>query len=291
MFGTPTGRPVVVAVDGSPSADRALTWAVREAQAERRALRVVHVWDASAGAFGYIPPDYEALRTAAEELLDDAVVQARESAPDLDVTGVLAHGAPTPTLLDNAADASVLVVGSHGKGGFAGLLLGSTSIEASAHATVPVVVVRGERSPAWDGPVVVGLDGSELSTAALDFGFEAASRRNEGLTVLYAWNLPNPYVPDVITVLADESAVSTQARLTMAETLAGWREKYPDVAVTEVAVRGHPVDALVEASTRSGLVVVGSRGRGGFRGMLLGSVSQGVLRHAACPVAVVRRPT
>ena len=126
----------------------------------------------------------------------------------------------------------------------------------------------------------------------------SATNTPEGLTMARASEMPavrgiwlrdGSFIAAPVT-FADESAVSVQARLTMAETLAGWREKYPDVAVTEVAVRGHPVDALVDASTRAGLVVVGSRGRGGFRGMLLGSVSQGVLRHSAGPVAVVRAP-
>lgn len=304
MVGVPAGRPVVVGVDGTPASRRALTWAVQEARAQRRSLRLLHAWDISAAASGYVPPDVEGARAAAGAVLDEATGQvadlARGLAPGLAVTPALVQGPTARVLTEESAHAALVVLGSHAHGALAGLLLGSTSVEVAAHADCPVVVVpgaghdRGHRGEdaaevRWAGPVLVGVDGSQLSAPALEVAFEAASRRREGLTVLYAWSVPSPYLPEAVVVLADEAATSRQARLTVAESLAGWRERFPDVAVTEVVLHGHPVDALVAASADAALLVVGSHGRGGFRGMLLGSVSQAVMRHAVCPVAVVRR--
>jgi nucleotide-binding universal stress UspA family protein len=140
------------------------------------------------------------------------------------------------------------------------------------------------------GRVVVGVDGSELSTQALAFAFDEASLLGIGLTALHAWDVPffdvpghgGAGVPGAVREFKGE-----ELRL-LSESLSGWREKYPDVDVRQTLVHEEPVKALVEASSGAALIVVGSRGRGGFRSMLLGSVSHAMVHHARCPVAVVR---
>lgn len=284
------GSPVVVAVDGSACGEKALAWAVDEALAEHRAVRVVHSWEVVVSGYVPVPSEIEIVHDAAKAVLAAAVDAVHDLAPGLHVEGRLVHGGAGHAILEESRDAALVVTGSRGRGGFRGLLLGSTSVEVTAHATVPVVVVRGQDAEAsWRrAPVVCGVDGSEVSEAALGFAFEAAARRGEGLTVVNAWQLPNPYAEGVYSVLADELPLVEGARLALAESLAGWREKYPDVPVTQVVERGHPVDVLCDQARGAALLVVGSRGRGGFRGLLLGSTSHGIVRHSPCPVAVVR---
>ena len=286
------GSPIVVGIDGSMASLVGLAWATHEATRHRLPVRLVHAWEVPVPGYVPVPASVDLVRESAEAVLSDAVTKATEWAPDIDVDGVLAHGPAPRVLVDQGADAAMVVVGSHGRGGFARLLLGSSSSAVAAHATVPVVVTRGT-SPdeAWrPGPVVVGVDGSAVSESAIDFAFSAASLRRQGLVAVHAWAQPDPFVDEAYAVLSEAATRQTEARLAVSESLAGWRDKYPDVAVTEVIADGHPVDALlreVEESSAA-LLVVGSRGRGGFAGLLLGSVSRGVLHHAACPVAVVR---
>ncbi|MFC7615699.1 universal stress protein [Actinokineospora soli] len=185
---------------------------------------------------------------------------------DVDVTGDMPESAPVPALLRQ--DACLVVLGSRGLGGFGGLLLGSTAVQVAAHARCPVVVVRGERS----GDVVVGVDGSAHSVEAIAFAFGEAQRLGAGVVAVTA------------------GSQEDEAARALAESVAGWAERYPDVPVRRSVVRGHAARALVDAAADAALLVVGSRGAGGFRGMLLGSVSQGVLHHATCPVAIVRSP-
>jgi nucleotide-binding universal stress UspA family protein len=287
-----TGRPIVVGIDGSDESYVGLAWAVHEARHQRRPLRLVHAWEVPVPGYVPVPASVDLVRESAEAVLSDAVTKAEEWAGGVRVQGLLVHGPAGRVLIDQGSDAAMVVVGSHGRGGFARLLLGSSSGAVAAHAEVPVVVTRGTvADEAWRlGPVVVGVDGSAVSEAAIDFAFAAASLRGRGLVVVHAWSQPDPFVDEAYAVLSEASTRQTEARLAVSESLAGWREKYPDVEITEVIADGHPVDALLaEASAaRAALVVVGSRGRGGFAGLLLGSVSRGVLHHATCPVAVVR---
>lgn len=286
------GRPVVAGVDGSAAAWQALAWAAREAEHEHRALRVVHAWEVPLPGYAPVPEAVDAMHDAGELLLREATTKASEWAPSLVVTGRLSHGPAARVLVDEGRDAAMVVIGSHGRGGFARLLLGSVSDAVAMHAGVPVVVVRGKATDAaWrPGTVVVGVDGSEISDDAVDAAFLAASRRAGELVVVHAWRRPDPLVDEAYAVLAEPSARETESRLAIAESIAGLREKYPDVRVTQQVAGTHPVQALVDAARErdAALLVVGSRGRGGFAGLLLGSVSRGVLHHATCPVMVVR---
>ncbi|GAA2394135.1 hypothetical protein GCM10010170_107780 [Dactylosporangium salmoneum] len=162
------------------------------------------------------------------------------------------------------------MVGHRGRGGFTGMLLGSVGVALAAHATCPTVVVRrGSEGGTAAGRVVVGVDGSHEGELALEFAFDHASAYGAGLTALHVYDRP-----------AENHS--------LAEVVGRWTEKYPDVNARYHGVLGRAAEALVDHSQGALLLAVGSRGRGGFTGMLLGSVSQAAIRHATCPVAVVK---
>ena len=291
---------IVVAYDGSESSRLALTWGLGAARAHRLDVLVVHALDESARvgdglvAGGYTGSARQVIRDSVDELLLKATDTARLEFPSVPVETHIVYGPAVTGLLDLVADAEMCVVGSRGRGGFAGLLLGSTSVELTAHATCPVVVVRSQQSAepgSESGRVVVGVDGSDSGAAAVAFAFEEASLRGVALTAIHTWELPFVEVPllagpDRVESLYGESE-SSEGRL-IAEALSGWQERYPDVSVRRKLLRGTAAQALIEASPGAELLVVGSRGRGGFRSLLLGSVSHAVLHHALSPVAVVR---
>lgn len=293
MTRTSPAAPIVVGVDDSPPSRDALQWAAEDAQAQQRPLRIVHafIWPLMNVALGPPAGDPDGgggLRAEAERLLIEAEAAARATAPDIAVTTGLVTGAATGVLLDQARDAELVVLGNRGVGGFLGLLVGSVGVALAAHAPCPVIVVRprpGNASPPSSRRVVVGVDGSDTSLLALEFAFRAAAQRGVGLTTLRSLELPIPFDPSVMDAV-DENE-DAQRRL-LSEALEDQHKKFPDVDVHSTVVRNHPGHALVVESSGAELVVVGSRGRGGFRGMLLGSVSQAVLHHAECPVAVVR---
>jgi len=186
--------------------------------------------------------------------------------------------------------AAVLVLGDRGAGGLARLTAGSVAVHVATHAECPVVVVREPGPAASDMPVVLGVDGSSAETgetgeASVAFAFDAAARRQVPLVAVHAWR--DLMIDPGLEAALDLDAVDEHEIL--AERLAGWAEKYPEVPVQSRVVRGRAARALVDASARAQLVVVGSRGRNGLAGILLGSVSRAVLLHAHCPVAVVHR--
>lgn len=286
---TSTHQPVVAGVDGSESALQAVGWAADEAKRRGTGLRLVHAYEIPAG----YPPgfvDSQMLYDAIVEQGDNWLTQAREVAekavPGLDVEVVATKASPVVTLLRQSESASLLVLGSRGLGGFTGLLVGSTAVELTARADCPVVIVRG---PGADGPVVVGVDGTPVGEPAIEFAFAAASARDVDLVAVHTWT-------DLLLEIAfgggadalDMSRVAEEAEELLAERLAGWQERYPDVRVTRQVSRERASRALLRHAEGAGLVVVGSRGRGGFRGLLLGSTSQHLVYHAPCPVAVVR---
>jgi len=151
-----------------------------------------------------------------------------------------------------------------------------------------VLVVRGEERP--DGPVVVGVDGSELSRLALDFAFEEAALRGVELVAVLAFSHPTAHGRGaMLPPVYDLDAYEAEQRSLLAEAVAAVRDRHPGVPVSERVVRGSAAKVLVGESQAAQLVVVGARGRGGFKGLLLGSVSQAVLRHSASPLAIVRQ--
>jgi len=288
----PRRRPLVVGVDGSPTSRQAVTWAAEEAARRSVPLELVAVvpvpslvpWTLLAG----VPvPSEEALERAAAAHLAEAVADLRAIRPDADVSTRCVHGPPGPTLVDLSVDASLLVVGHRGQGGFEQILLGSVAAHVASRSRCPVVVAR----PLMDRTaprVVVGIDGSAASVAAARFAFDAASARGHELVALHAWSDPGRHLVRGWADAEWRRAVETQALIGLSETLAGEREAHPDVLVTQRLVHEHPIAALAQASTEAGLLVLGSHGVGAIAGVLLGSVTHEMLRLSRCPVAIVR---
>lgn len=282
---------IVVGVDGSANSDAAVDWAATEAH--RRDLPL-HLYSAAMRRFQggdamiVVPELLETVtaeaQAAADLLLEAASARVREQAPELTVTKERGLDFPARALVDLSSNADTIVVGRSRHGGRVGAVLGSIAQQVVTHAHCPVVVVREPSDEASTRGVVVGVDGSADSEIALSYAFEQASRRGVPLSVVHVWwNLPSSRI--TMDFQQDES---DHARLALSEALVGWGEKFPDVEVRSSTPRGETVLALTEAARDAELLVVGSRGRGGFRSLLLGSVSQGVLHHAPCPVAVVR---
>jgi nucleotide-binding universal stress UspA family protein len=285
-----TNRPVVVGIDGSASSDAALRWAVGAARRRHTRLRLVHAvdWSRSAASSAADAPSIDLLRDLGWSVLTTAMADLEDG--DVAVETHLGDGRPAPVLLDEGRHAQLLVLGSRGRSDLVGLLSGSTSLQVAMHATCPVVVVRADgrdRSTGRSaGRVVVGVDGTEVSEPAIRFGFEEAADQGVGLTALHAWDWPYP--DDGASREGQWAAAQEAEEAVLAERLAGWSEKYPDVHVTRVTRRADPAWALVHESAGAALTVVGTRGSGGFSGLMLGSVSHAVLHHADGPVAVVR---
>jgi nucleotide-binding universal stress UspA family protein len=224
-----------------------------------------------------------------ETLVNDLVEECRALVENIEVHGVVTTGEPVDVLEQVSANANLLVLGSSGHGTVHHVLLGSTSAELVRLAQVPIVVVRGTDHPAKQGRVVVGVDGSETSTRAVDFAYDFASRHNAELVAVHAWSdLPMDALATVREWDVNWDEVSKQAHVVLAEALAGHSVRYPDVRVRKVVTMSKPVEGLLEQAENADLVVVGSHGRGAVRRMLLGSVSHAVLHYAKCPVAVLR---
>lgn len=281
---------VVVGYDGSESSTRAAQWAATEAADRGRGLTLVHAIlpPVTTGGLGIgLPPSLdlvEQLEAQAKDQLDDFAA----TLPGTDIQTLVSVGAPSAVMLEASESADLVVVGSRGRGGFSGLLLGSVGAQVAAHAACPVAVIR-QLAPASGRSVVVGIDGSPAAEAALAFAFDEASHHGWSLVAVHAWDVPaydllivpNGPVPIPLTDVADD-----EIRLT-AEVLAGFRDDYPDVDVEEQLVRGPAVASLVTASTGAAMVVVGTHGHGPAMGALLGSVSNGLLHKATVPVVVV----
>ncbi len=269
---------IVVGVDGSTSGDAALMWAIDEAERQGKPLHLIHARDDDgfwirAGAY---PPDDVAGRP--DTILGSRMLLAQERSPKLEVTCEAAAVTAAAALIERSGAAQLLVVGSRGRGTLRGALLGSVSRQVSAHAACPVIVVADESYRWREGAgVVVGVDGSAASALAAEFAFERAADRDLPLIGVTAW-----WGSDETDQIGREHLLSN--------TLAPLQEKYPDVVVQRRVARAHPVDALVAASAGGQLMVVGSRGAGGFRGLVLGSVSHRILQRSHCPVAVIRPP-
>jgi nucleotide-binding universal stress UspA family protein len=220
----------------------------------------------------------------------EAVERARATAPEVDVSRAVVTGDPLTVLEAQSRAAELVVVGSRGMGGFVGLLVGSTAVHLAAHSRCPVLVVREE--PSADAPVVLGVDGSAAGERAVEFAFAEAELRKAPLVAVHAWttwNAPNPAPQGASAPYANPpGALAAQEERLLSEALAGHRARYPGVVVEQRTVHGRSREALIDASLSAQLLVVGARGRGGFAGLLLGSVSQALLHHAHCPVAVVR---
>ncbi|HKS48346.1 MAG TPA: universal stress protein [Amycolatopsis sp.] len=284
------GNSVVVGVDGSDTALEAVRWAAAEARLRRLRVDILYAWGITAAHYGDgipLPANvFDVFEESARRVLAEAVEVARREAPDVRAEAENTGEPPIPMLVSRSRRARMIVLGSTGRGGFAGMLAGSTAVAVSTHAHCPVAVIRGARR---DGPVVLGVDGSPAGEPAVALAFEEASQRNVPLVAVHAWSdfdLDSVYGSPRYT--GDSRTFAEDERRLLAEVLAGWQEKYPDVSVERVVRKDRPRHELLKASGSAQLVVVGSRGRGGFRGLLLGSTSQALIHHADCPVLITR---
>ena len=281
---------VLVGYDGSEVSGQAVRFAAREAHLRGVPLEVITAWDAPTadlgmGAGSVVDPQ---LADAVAQRAAEVAAEGAGLAGEGDVTARAVPGPAAAALVEGSRSSDLVVVGSHGRHGMADLLLGGVSRQVAAHSVCPVIVVRDDA--ARFGRIAVGIDGSPPALRALDFAFEQASRHGWALRVVHAWD---------VAVIGFDANTSTyphggildevgdaETRLS-AEVLAGHADRYPDVALEVTVQRGAPAKVLVDASGDCDLLVTGSRGRGGFAALLLGSVSHKVLHPAHCSVAVV----
>ncbi|MGK2950725.1 MAG: universal stress protein [Acidimicrobiales bacterium] len=279
---------IIVGVDGSETAAAALRWAAREAAEQSATLVAVMAWGLldqhHAEPDAAFDPTYDAAAAAA--VLETYLRRALGTDGAAEVERVLATDLPGPALVTAAEGAALLVVGARGLGGFRGLLLGSVSQHCLHHAPCPVAVIREQdgEPAAQAHRIVVGLDASETARRALHWAQAAAQRRGATITVVHTWHLPYAAGYPVAGAVLDPALVESDAQVTLDHLLEG---EQLDVAIEKVVTMGSPASAILEAAKGAELIVVGSRGLGGFRGMLLGSTSNQVAHHASCPVVVV----
>jgi nucleotide-binding universal stress UspA family protein len=284
---------IIAGVDGSSQSLLATEWAAEEAMRRRLSLRLVHAeipWLYDLPIAPRAGAVHTGLLSDGHEVLDEAVALARTCAPGVQVEAELVTGAAARTLLERAQDAAMIVLGGHGTGVLTGVLLGSTALQVVTHTPVPAVVVRS-REPSRR-QVTLGLDRAGTQEPAIRFAFEEAALRRARLRVIHVWSHPASSGPGAVQPLVyDPQVVTEEERRVLGESLAVWCEKFPEVDVFSEVEHGRPVPILAGVSARADLLVVGTRGRGGFVGLLLGSVSHALLHHAHCPVAVVPSKT
>jgi nucleotide-binding universal stress UspA family protein len=282
-------RPIVVGYDSSSAGQPAFDWALQEARRRDLPLHlmvsrgVLYAAAPTVGAASPWPYDITG------ELVEEAKSFAASRAPGVHVVIESAFGSPASVLLNASRGASMVVVGRRHHTVMGEAVAGSTSTQVVAHASCPVVVVDQELDVAQDAPIVVAVDGSPNNAAALAFAFERAGVLGAPVVAVHAWWLDVPGRVGGSWLSEDQvEELRKTEQVVLDEALAGWREKYPQVPVRKVLTRDLPVDAVLAEAAGAQLLVVGSRGHGGFTGLLVGSVSQGLLHHERpCPLAVV----
>lgn len=290
-----TTKRFVVGVDRSDHARQALRWAIDEAKMWDAELDVVHAWDLPIALVPWpmnpVLSDATEVERAAKALLEaevDAALSHDAGEPWIETIPV--RDSAAAALVETSHGADLLVVGSRGLGGFKGALLGSVSNRCIHHATCPVAVIRGdaesEPGQAWRGPIVVGIDTSECSYDALTWSLHEAARRHTNLVAVMAWSWLDQPGPFDVDYGADDVQTAAEAFVAKAQAEVDGAD---EIELEVRPVNDLPARALIEASADAGLLVVGSRGLGGFRGLQLGSVSNQVAHHAHCPLVIVRR--
>ncbi|MFW6598020.1 universal stress protein [Propionibacteriaceae bacterium Y2011] len=286
---------IIVGYTGSSDSTRAVEYAAKLSWRIGTGLRIVHAFDMPTIDVPMgpevIPPSKDEASDWYREVTDEATEVARRAGAQ-QVETVVEVGPAHAALITNATEDDLIVVGSRGRGEFASAFMGSVSYQVSAHAPCPVVVVTCHADLDRNGPVVVGVDGSEPSQHAADLASDWANHEGIDLVLVAAWQtqtLIGMAGGWAMPVMQDATDQIEQGTVVMVdEVKSRLAERHPDLTVTATTVPGDPAAALVEASRDASLLVVGSRGRGGFAGLLLGSISHRVLHDATVPVAVVR---
>ncbi|GAA2806559.1 universal stress protein [Kribbella solani] len=288
---------IVVGVDAAWRRSGALDWGLHEARLRRRPLRAVHVVDESLRSDDFAPIrlDGQVVRPSPiprndRRLVDELEEYLAGADPALDLAADLMIGAPGHRLAERSASAGLTVVGRRGIGGFARLLIGSTSESAAVHGDGPVVVVPNGWQPAKhaSAPIVVGVDDHDQNDAALEFAFEMAAVHHVPLWLVHAWEVPAPYTWNAPVANGMREQWEQAARQWLDTVAEQWHQKHPDVDLRHELRQSHPVVALLDAADATGtqLIVVGGR-RHRLPGLMIGSVARGVLHHATVPIAVV----
>ena len=282
---------IVVAVDGSPASNAAVVWAARDAAMRNLPLTVVHAVVTPTATWPPVayPESLEVrLEDEGKKAIMHAIKIAEEAVPadrKVAIGRELVFSTPALALIKMSDEAELIVMGTAGRGFLARGVLGSVSSTVVRQANCPVAVIHEEGRPEPHAPVLVGVDGSPASELATAIAFDEASRRGVDLVALHAWSdiAVTSELPEM-----DWSSAEEAAQRSLAESLAGWQERYPDVTVHRLVVRDRPARQLVEHAKSAQLVVVGSHGRGGLTGMVLGSVSNSILHSVRIPVIVAR---
>ncbi|MFJ9101668.1 universal stress protein [Streptomyces sp. NPDC102405] len=285
-------RPITAGIDGTEESLAALDWAAREAVRRDVALRVVHAWRFQSYE-GIDAGDRDTQRGWARDAVVEAVRTVTGRHTGLDVSTEVVEGGSVDVLVDAAAEAELLVLGSRGHGPVVGFLLGSVGRQVIAEAARPVVLVRaGDQATAEAAgrEIVVGQEGDpEDSADVLRFAFETAAARGATVRAVRAWTLPPvfAYSPGSLRLLDEAGGLEPYEKEALAAALQPWRERFPGVPVVEHIELGSAGQVLLSVTARAQLMVVGRRARRTAVGARIGSVAHGVLHHADCPVAVV----
>ncbi|MEC3957886.1 universal stress protein [Nocardia sp. CDC153] len=285
-------RPIVVGVDGSQISYQAVAWAAVEAELRQWPLHLVVAYGVQSGREPFTAlgvAEKGAVRSEGLRVLAEAARIAHHAAPGntFSLTSEAVDELALPALMRRSARARMMVVGNRGRGAIRRAVLGSVSTGLARHAHCPVTVVHGDldiERLGVDRPVIVGVDGTENSLPAVRMAFEEASLRKAPLIAVHSWCDTSGFDLEVVgweTIRQSEDVL-------LAEGLAGFGEEFPDVSVERHVTYETPVRALLDYSDRAQLLVVGTHGRGGFAGVVLGSVSTALLHVANCPVLVVR---
>ncbi len=280
-------KPIVVAVDGSERNRSAVAWAAREAAAlDCEMVMVTALQDhvVATPHFSVRSQDQETL-----DMLADARAEVRHIVDEKSVSTVAVAGSPVDVLIDRAADARLAVVGKRGLGGFARVMVGSTSIALAGRSPVPVAIVPDSWDQSvYDGlPVVLGVDPSKPDEKPIQVAFRRAKRLGVPLVAVHGWETPPVFSWDADTVSGAVTELDREAEARFDDLLASWRVQYPDVVVRPMRVHKHPAAAVLEAAEEAQCVVLGRHGAGMFGGFAFGSVARAVLHYAECPVIVV----
>jgi nucleotide-binding universal stress UspA family protein len=279
-------KPIVVGVTGSAGSQGALAWAVQRASRHKLPLVIIHAVDDR-----WMSPEFqyqELIREAGMDLLKKAQVAATAQVPDVDVEVQLRHGSAGAALREASKEASMVVVGAHDRHWMDGGPLKDRALQIVSASDSPVAVVPATRGAGERG-VVVGVDGSEEALQAVRFAAAEADRGGDELTVVLAFRSPARWFENQLPSRGLAETIIEEQRVVLSESVAGLGDRYPDLTVHQrLETDADPAKALVDIATGARVLVVGSRGRGGFSRLVLGSTAHAVLLHVPCPTVVTR---